>query len=137
VGTLPTTEEQFWHLLHVKNDAFAFLDRPPCITTGNQVYTSRHWHFDSVETTSGGTFTMVAPAKTMTPSAPSIGCSSDIRCYHFHGIGHMQQDYLSQWAYITTDNGCCIRTSDVEDKVATNDNGHTLLVVLILQHTST
>jgi hypothetical protein len=129
---LPIEEEHFRHLLPVKNDAFPFLDPPvsPPATKRTPV--------------SFGVLTALKPPLV----APSpwwhsprwwhpLLLPSDIRCYHFHGIGHMQRDCLSQWAYITTDNGGCIKTSDVEDEDAATDNDHTLLAVLILQHTST
>jgi hypothetical protein len=70
---LPIEEEHFRHLLHVKNDAFPFLDPPvsPPATKRTPV--------------SFGVLTalkpplvalaMVALAKMMTPSSPSIGHS--------------------------------------------------------------
>ena len=58
--------------------------------------------------------TPAAPAKTTTSSAASTGRSSEIRCHRCLGVGHVQRNCPSQRAYIATEDGGYISTSDVE-----------------------
>jgi hypothetical protein len=65
-----------------------------------------------------------------TQSSSSValtGSTSGIQCHRCHGIGHVKKDCPSQWAYVVTEDGGYISTSDVEeddddDDVATNDD---------------
>ena len=66
-------------------------------------------------------------------SVASTGCTSSIQCHRCQGRGHMQKDCPSQRAYVATEDGGYISTSDVEDDAndddaATDDDdeGHVL-----------
>jgi hypothetical protein len=63
-----------------------------------------------------GKMTAAAPAKSAS-SVTSTGRTFGIRCHKCQGVGHMKNDCPSQWAYITTDDGGYISTSDVEDEI--------------------
>ena len=67
-----------------------------------------------------------APAKSSS-SVASTGRSSDIQCHRCHGLGHVQRNCPSQRAYIATEDGGYISTSDVEEDddvaAASDDNG--------------
>jgi hypothetical protein len=53
----------------------------------------------------------------------SMGRTSGIQCHRCHGLGHVQKDCPSQWAYIATEDGY-ISTSDIEDEEEKeNDDG--------------
>jgi hypothetical protein len=59
-------------------------------------------------------------------SVASIRRTSGIQCHRCHGIGHVKKDCPSQRAYVVTEDGGYISTSDVEeedydDDVAAND----------------
>jgi uncharacterized membrane protein YkoI len=59
-------------------------------------------------------------------SATSTRCTFGIQCYLYHGIGHVKKVCRSQRAYVATEDGGYISTSNVEeekddDDVATND----------------
>jgi hypothetical protein len=59
-------------------------------------------------------------------SVASTGCTTGISCHRCHGIGHVKKDCPSQRAYVATEDGGYISTSDVEeeeddDDVAAND----------------
>ena len=43
-----------------------------------------------------------------------MGHTSGFQCHRCHGIGHVQKDCPSQWAYIATEDGY-ISTSNIED----------------------
>ena len=55
-----------------------------------------------------------APAQSSS-SAASTGRTSGIQCYRCHGIGHVKKDCPSQRAYLATEDGGYISTSDIED----------------------
>jgi hypothetical protein len=71
-----------------------------------------------VEASSSEKQSLQVPSKSAS-STSSKGRTSDIRCHCCHGVGHVQRNFPSQRAYIATDDGGYISTSDVED----NDNG--------------
>ncbi|KAF8702156.1 hypothetical protein HU200_033083 [Digitaria exilis] len=48
-------------------------------------------------------------------SVASTGCTSGIQCHCFHGTGHVKKDCRSQRAYLATEYGGYISTSDIED----------------------
>ena len=60
---------------------------------------------------------MQGPAKSTSSSAASTRRTSQIKCHRCHGIGHVKKDCPSQRAYIATDDGGYISTSDVEEDV--------------------
>jgi hypothetical protein len=74
------------------------------------------------------TTTPVAPR--MTSSSSSTSRSSDIKCHHYQGHGHMQQECLSKHTYVTATDGGYISTSDLEDEdivvanITRDDNDH-------------
>src|SRR5579859_5212365 len=49
-------------------------------------------------------------------SVASTGRTSGIHCHKCQGVGHMRKDCPSQRAYIVTDDGGYISTSDVENE---------------------
>jgi hypothetical protein len=83
---------------------------PPSMTTWPTATASTTCAADSGKTTA------VAPTKSSS-SVASIGCTSGIRCHKWQGVGHMGKDCPSQRAYITTDDGGYISTSDIEDEI--------------------
>jgi hypothetical protein len=40
----------------------------------------------------------------------STGHTSNIQCHRYHGLGHVQKDCPSQWAYVATGDGGYINT---------------------------
>jgi hypothetical protein len=46
----------------------------------------------------------------------STGRSSDIKCHRCQGLGHIQRDCPSKWAYIATGDGGYVSAFDVEDE---------------------
>jgi hypothetical protein len=54
-------------------------------------------------------------AKPVTTTS-STGRSSDIKCHRCQGLGHIQRDCPSKWAYIATGDGGNVSASDVEDE---------------------
>jgi hypothetical protein len=46
----------------------------------------------------------------------STGRSSDIKCHRCQGLGRIQRDCPSKWAYIATGDGGYVSASDVEDE---------------------
>jgi hypothetical protein len=55
-------------------------------------------------------------------STESIGCTSDIKCHHCHGIGHFQCDYPSKKSYIAIADDGYVSGSDTEDDLALQAN---------------
>jgi hypothetical protein len=66
--------------------------------------------------TDSGKTTAAAPTKSAS-SISSMGRTSWIHCHKCQGVGHMKKDCPSQRAYIATDNGGYISTSNVEDEI--------------------
>jgi hypothetical protein len=58
------------------------------------------------------------------PSSSTIrtGCTLDIKCHHFHGIGQFQHDCSSKKSYIATTNGGFVSASGTEDDFALQTN---------------
>jgi hypothetical protein len=83
---------------------------PPLMTTCPAVTAPTTRAVDS------GKMTTAASAKSAS-SIASIGHTSGIRCHKCQGVGHMKKDCPSQRAYIATDDGGYISTSDVEDEI--------------------
>jgi hypothetical protein len=50
------------------------------------------------------------------------GRSSDIKCHRCQGLGHIQRDCPSKWAYIATGDGGYVSASDVEDEYTVGAN---------------
>jgi hypothetical protein len=64
-----------------------------------------------------------AAAKPSSSSTTSTGRTSDIKCHHCHGVGHIQRDCPSKKSYIATDDGGYVSASDVvEDDFALQPN---------------
>jgi hypothetical protein len=63
-----------------------------------------------------------AAAKPSSSSTTSTGRTSDIKCHHCHGVGHLQRDFPSKKSYITTDDRGYVSASDVEDDLALQTN---------------
>jgi hypothetical protein len=91
---------------------------PPALANKSPVAASKQQAPAVVQVTSSEKQSLQVPCKSAS-STSSTGRTSDIRCHHCHGVGHVQRNCLSQQAYIATDDGGYISTSDVED----NDNG--------------
>ena len=54
-----------------------------------------------------------------------MGRTSGIQCHRCHGIGHVQKDCPSQWAYIAIEDGY-ISISDIEDEDTDEEGGEVL-----------
>jgi hypothetical protein len=71
-----------------------------------------------------GKNSLQVPAQSSTFVA-SMGCAFGIQCHCCHGIGHVKKDCPSQRAYVATEDGGYISTSNVEeeddDDVVAND----------------
>jgi hypothetical protein len=63
-----------------------------------------------------------AAAKPSSSSTTSTGRTSDIKCHHCHGVGHIQRDCPSKKSYIATDDGHYVSANDVEDDFALQTN---------------
>jgi hypothetical protein len=63
-----------------------------------------------------------ATAKPYSSSTTSTGRTSDIKCHHCHGVGHLQRDCPSKKSYIAIDDGCYVSASDVEDDFVLQTN---------------
>jgi hypothetical protein len=78
----------------------------------------------STRAVDSGKNSLQVPAQSSTFVA-SKGCTFSIQCHRCHGIGHVKKDCPSQRAYVATEDGGCISTSDIEeeddDDVAAND----------------
>jgi hypothetical protein len=83
---------------------------PPLMTTQPTAMTS------TTRTANNGKTTVAAPAKSAS-SVSSTCRTSGIHCHKCQGVGHMKKNCPSQWAYIATDDGGYISTSDVEDEI--------------------
>jgi hypothetical protein len=96
-------------------------------------------HFSTIPSTSRVPSTSTAPppapcASETTPPAPraaaklssssttSTGRTSNIKCHHYHGVGHFQRDCPSKKSYIATDDGGYVSARDVEDDFALQTN---------------
>ena len=80
--------------------------------------------------TKSGKTSIQVPAQSSS-SIASTGSSSGIQCHRCHGLGHVKKDCPSQQAYVATDDGGYISTSDteeedVDDVVSDDDKGHVL-----------
>jgi hypothetical protein len=62
-----------------------------------------------------------AATKSSSSSTISTGHISDIKCHHYHGVGHFQRDCPSKKSYIATDDGGYVSASDVEDDFCTSN----------------
>jgi hypothetical protein len=62
------------------------------------------------------------PATKTTPSTGSTSSSASIVCRRCKGMGHVMKDCPSQRAYVATDDGGYISTSDVEDEFVLQAN---------------
>jgi hypothetical protein len=87
---------------------------PPSMTTRPAATAPTTHASDSSKTTAE------VPAKGAS-SVTSTGRTSEIHCHKCQGVGHMKKDCPSQCAYITTDDGGYISTSDVEDEIDDTD----------------
>jgi hypothetical protein len=58
------------------------------------------------------------------PSSSTVptGRTSDIKCHHFHGIGHFQRDCPNKKSYIVIADGGYVSASDIEDYLALQTN---------------
>jgi hypothetical protein len=85
-------------------------------------------HFSTTPSTSRMPSTLTTPpapraaAKPSLSSTTSTGHTSDIKCHHYHGVGHFQCDCPSKKSYIATDDGGYVSSIDVEDDFALQTN---------------
>jgi hypothetical protein len=63
-----------------------------------------------------------AAAKPSSSSTTSTGCTSDIKCRRYLGVGHFQRDCPSKKSYIAIDDGGYVSASDVKDDFALQTN---------------
>jgi hypothetical protein len=63
-----------------------------------------------------------AAAKPSSSSTTSTGRISNIKCHHYHGVGHFQRDCPSKKSYIATDDVGYVSASDVKDDFALQTN---------------
>jgi hypothetical protein len=96
-------------------------------------------HFSMTPSTSCAPFTSMTPppapralettpptpraaAKPSSSSTTSTGCTSDIKCRRYLGVGHFQRDCPSKKSYIAIDDGGYVSASDVKDDFALQTN---------------
>jgi hypothetical protein len=60
-------------------------------------------------------------AKPSTSTVPTVS-TLDVKCHHYHGIGHFQRDCPSKKSYIAIVDGGYVSASDTEDDLALQTN---------------
>jgi hypothetical protein len=111
----------------------SFTPRTTTSTTGNKSsFSNARTATPPPPPASTRTTTPTTPSTSPTPKpstqveTPSKGASTSrtagLQCHRCHGIGHLQRNCPSQRAYIATDDGGYISTSDIEDDHEDNDD---------------